>query len=61
MKLSIDIKSSSSPEWIQAVMNDFESFLKIPVVQLAHLVDCVVHYKKTQVDLVKRFPTDIWS
>ena len=28
MKLSIDIKSSSSPEWIQAVINDFESFLK---------------------------------
>lgn len=28
MKLSIDLACESSPEWVQAVMNDFDSFLQ---------------------------------
>ena len=28
MKLNLDIKTASSPEWIEAVMNDFPSFLQ---------------------------------
>lgn len=28
MKLSIDVKSASKPEWVEAVLNDFDSFLQ---------------------------------
>jgi len=49
MKLNLSIKTPSSPEWIQAVMNDFNSFLQ-------DHADCERKASATAMSLVAKYP-----
>jgi tRNA 2-(methylsulfanyl)-N6-isopentenyladenosine37 hydroxylase len=49
MKLNLDIKSPSKPEWIEAVMNDFDAFLQ-------DHADCERKASATAMSLVAKYP-----
>lgn len=49
MKLNLDIKTPSSPEWVAAVMNDFDAFLQ-------DHADCERKASATAMSLVAKYP-----